>query len=51
VVIPAGTEHNVINTSTTKPMRLYTIYSPPEHPKGTIHRTKQEAEHAHGQHA
>jgi mannose-6-phosphate isomerase-like protein (cupin superfamily) len=43
VVIPAGTEHNVINTSPTEPMRLYTIYSPPEHPDGTINRTKQEA--------
>lgn len=44
VVIPAGAEHNVVNTSTTEPLRLYTIYSPPEHPHGTIHRTKKEAE-------
>jgi mannose-6-phosphate isomerase-like protein (cupin superfamily) len=44
VVIPAGTEHNVVNTSATAPLRLYTIYSPPEHPDGTIHRTKQEAD-------
>ncbi len=44
VVIPAGTEHNVINTSSSEPMRLYTIYSPPEHPDGTLHKTKQEAE-------
>ena len=43
VVIPAGTEHNVINTSASEPLRLYTIYSPPEHPDGTINRTKQEA--------
>ena len=43
VVIPAGTEHNVINTSPTEPLRLYTIYSPPQHPDGTINRTKQEA--------
>ena len=43
VVIPAGTEHNVINTSPTEPMHLYTIYSPPEHPDGTINRTKQDA--------
>ena len=43
VVIPAGSEHNVINTSPTEPLRLYTIYSPPEHPDGTINRTKQEA--------
>lgn len=44
VVIPAGTEHNVINTSTTSAMRLYTLYSPPEHPDGTIHKTKAEAD-------
>jgi mannose-6-phosphate isomerase-like protein (cupin superfamily) len=44
VVIPAGTEHNVVNTSATEPLRLYTVYSPPEHPDGTVHRTKQEAE-------
>lgn len=43
VVIPAGTEHNVVNTSPTEPLHLYTIYSPPEHPDGTINRTKQEA--------
>lgn len=44
VVIPAGTEHNVVNTSATESLRLYTIYSPPEHPHGTVHRTKAEAE-------
>jgi mannose-6-phosphate isomerase-like protein (cupin superfamily) len=53
VVIPAGTEHNVINTSKTEPMRLYTVYSPAEHPYGTVHRTKAEADeyekhHHHG---
>ena len=46
VVIPAGTEHNVVNTSDAEPLRLYTLYSPPEHPDGTIHRTKKEAEAA-----
>lgn len=47
VVIPAGVEHNVINTSATDPLRLYTLYSPPEHPDGTVHRTKRDepAEH------
>ena len=44
VVVPAGTEHNVVNTSQTDPLRLYTIYSPAEHPDGTVHRTKQEAD-------
>lgn len=43
VVVPAGAEHNVINTSTTEELKLYTIYSPPNHPDGTIHKTKEEA--------
>jgi mannose-6-phosphate isomerase-like protein (cupin superfamily) len=46
VVIPAGVEHNVTNTSDDEPLRLYTLYSPPEHPDGTVHRTKKEAEAA-----
>jgi mannose-6-phosphate isomerase-like protein (cupin superfamily) len=44
VVIPAGTEHNVINTSSSAPLRLYTLYTPPEHPDGIIHKTKAEAD-------
>jgi mannose-6-phosphate isomerase-like protein (cupin superfamily) len=40
VVIPAGVEHNVINTSDSENMKLYSIYSPPEHPEGTVHPTK-----------
>lgn len=44
VVVPAGTQHNVINTSSDKKMKLYTIYSPAHHKVGTIHRTKTEAE-------
>jgi mannose-6-phosphate isomerase-like protein (cupin superfamily) len=44
VVVPAGTEHNVINTSTTEAMRLYTLYTPPEHPDGIVHKTKAEAD-------
>jgi len=44
VVIPAGTEHNVVNTSSADPLKLYTIYTPPEHPDGTVHKTKAEAE-------
>jgi mannose-6-phosphate isomerase-like protein (cupin superfamily) len=50
VVIPAGTEHNVINTSTTSALRLYTLYTPPEHPHGIIHRTKAEADAYEKQH-
>lgn len=46
VVVPAGTHHNVINTSSTKPLKLYTVYSPPNHPGGTVHKTKSEAEAA-----
>lgn len=43
VVIPAGTEHNIINRSQSEPLKVYTIYSPPNHPDGTIHKTKAEA--------
>jgi mannose-6-phosphate isomerase-like protein (cupin superfamily) len=43
IVIPAGTEHNIINTSLSKTMKLYTVYSPPEHRRDVIHRTKAEA--------
>lgn len=42
VVIPAGVEHNVTNTSEDEPLRLYTLYSPPEHRDGTVHRTKRD---------
>jgi len=43
IVIPAGTNHNIINTSSDKKMKLYTIYSPAEHPDGTIDETKADA--------
>ena len=46
VLVPAGTYHNVINTSETAMLKLYTIYSPPNHPNGTVHKTKAEAEAA-----
>lgn len=42
-VVPAGTEHNVINTSSEKPLKLYTLYSPPHHKDRTVHTTKQDA--------
>ena len=51
VVVPAGTRHDVINTSSTAPLKLYTIYSPPNHPDGTVHKTKAEAEAAEEAHA
>ena len=44
VVIPAGTKHNIINTSPDKEMKLYTIYSPPEHQDGIVRATKEDAE-------
>ncbi len=43
IVIPAGTRHNIINTSTAEPMKIYTIYSPPEHRDGVVHKTKNDA--------
>lgn len=42
-VVPAGTKHNVINTSSEKPLKLYTIYSPPHHKDKTVHKTKADA--------
>jgi mannose-6-phosphate isomerase-like protein (cupin superfamily) len=46
VIVPAGTYHNVINASKTNPVKLYTLYSPPNHPDGTIHKTKADADEA-----
>ncbi|MDQ5949046.1 MAG: hypothetical protein QG589_172 [Patescibacteria group bacterium] len=43
IVVPAGTMHNIINTSETEPMKLYTVYSPANHKDGTIHVTKADA--------
>ena len=44
VIVPAGTYHNVINTSKISKLKLYTIYSPPNHPDKTVHKTKAEAD-------
>ncbi len=49
VIVPAGVWHNVVNTGSGE-LKLYSLYSPPEHPDGTVHATKadaMEAEHAH----
>ncbi len=43
VLVPAGTNHNIVNTGTV-PMKLYTIYSPPNHRDGVVHRTRADAE-------
>ncbi|NLL45497.1 MAG: cupin domain-containing protein [Clostridiales bacterium] len=45
VIVPAGTWHNMVNIG-NKPLKLYSIYAPPQHPRGTVHRTKAEAEAA-----
>jgi mannose-6-phosphate isomerase-like protein (cupin superfamily) len=45
VTVPAGVWHNVVNTGGGE-LKLYSLYSPPEHPDGTVHRTKAEAEAA-----
>lgn len=42
IVVPAGTEHNIINTSDTEVLKLYTLYAPPEHPENTVQLNKPE---------
>jgi mannose-6-phosphate isomerase-like protein (cupin superfamily) len=49
VIVPAGVWHNVVNTGDGE-LKLYSLYSPPEHPDGTVHRTKAEAEEAERAH-
>jgi len=44
VVVPAGTRHNIKNTSADKPLKLYSLYGPPEHRDGVVHHTRPEAE-------
>ncbi|MFH0838292.1 MAG: cupin domain-containing protein [Patescibacteria group bacterium] len=46
IIVPSGAQHNVINTSETEELKMYTIYSPPHHKDGTMHATKQIAESA-----
>ncbi len=50
VIVPSGTKHNIINTSTSDAMKLYTLYAPPNHKEGAIHKTKAEAEADEGEH-
>jgi len=50
IIVPAGTLHNIINTSHDMPMKLYTLYAPPDHRPGTIHKTKADAEADTGDH-
>ena len=49
VVVPGGTRHNFVNTGSA-PLKLFTVYTPPEHPDGTIHRTKEEADEYESEH-
>src|SRR6185436_7466017 len=44
IIIPAGTKHNVVNTSSTEELKIYTLYSPDHHKDGTVHKTKAEAD-------
>ncbi len=44
MLIPAGTWHNIVNVG-NRPLKLYSIYAPPQHPFDTVHRTKEDAEH------
>jgi mannose-6-phosphate isomerase-like protein (cupin superfamily) len=46
IVVPAGARHNVVNAG-SKPLKLYTLYGPPEHVDGTVHATKADADAAH----
>jgi len=43
VIVPAGTRHNIINTSSVEPLKLYTLYTPPNHRDGVVHKTKADA--------
>jgi mannose-6-phosphate isomerase-like protein (cupin superfamily) len=44
VLVPAGTKHNIINTSPEEAMKLYTLYAPPNHRDGVVHKTKADAQ-------
>ena len=49
IIVPAGVWHNVVNTG-DEDLKLYSLYSPPEHPDGTVHVTKAEADAAEAEH-
>ena len=44
LLIPVGTWHNIVNVG-SRPLKLYSLYAPPQHPFGTVHQTKEDAEH------
>lgn len=47
IIVPEGVSHNVINTSNTEDLKLYAVYSPPEHKRGIVHPTKADAKEEH----
>lgn len=49
IIVPGGVWHNVVNTGDSE-LKLYSLYSPPEHPDGTVHKTKEESEAAEHDH-
>ena len=44
ILIPAGTWHNIVNVG-NRPLKLYSLYAPPKHPRGTVHQTKEDAQY------
>ena len=44
ILIPAGTWHNIVNIG-SRPLKVYSLYAPPQHPFGTVHKTKADAEY------
>jgi mannose-6-phosphate isomerase-like protein (cupin superfamily) len=47
LIVPRGTMHNIINADNKCGLKLFTVYTPPNHPDGTVHKTKADAEAAH----
>lgn len=50
IIVPTGTRHNIVNTSSDLPLKLYSLYAPPNHKDGTVHATKADAEADEGEH-
>jgi mannose-6-phosphate isomerase-like protein (cupin superfamily) len=47
IIVPSGARHNIINTSSSDALKLYTLYAPPNHKEGTVHATKADATEEH----
>lgn len=50
LIVPSGAKHNIVNTSATEKLKMYTLYSPPHHKDGTVHKTKADAEADESEH-